>query len=572
MNKYIALTIGPIYRTMESCQRTRMVWGASFLFSYLIRELTKLLKEGGCTVIIPCPDKIECDTFKNGEGKYPDRILIQAKKGDFEKVQEAINALLKVLAEDIVGHLRNREPFKGNNKLTEKNVINDLKSYLQFYYIEKEINEGDNALLSLYDDLDDLELRTCFLQNDENNFLFYYLFYLSIKNKTYSKPAQAAFPDDKIDDFSIWKYGTWVLNSESGKYERIKRFPSLIEISTVSLAKLKFEEYNKLALKHIVEWEKHDPPNESPVEPQKNENDFQDEFILGLKEISQFKKFHQYFAVMYADGDNIGSTLRKIGGNNKELKIFSEKLLDFNNDLVEIITNYGGAPVYLGGEDIFAFVPLVSLNEKQEVYNIMDLVRKIDEKFAQKFSKEYAQTLGVVQPCLSFGIAINYYKNPLNLTIKRAHELLGKAKSRKEKNAIELELQEHTGQLFQLSVLKNNSESYRVMEELLKSLCSNVLKDEEDEEDKKFINSIVHRLREPAFSELLKLVAKDKYRLGEFFKQSFNEPIHRKKQEYITAVEELVKTIFTDYDDETSLQNIYAVLRLIDFMHKDIKD
>ena len=164
MKTYLALTIGPIYKTINASQRTRMLWGASFLFSYLNRELVKLLQTGildktshpECQikgyVLIPFIDDIENDICVAGEGKYPDRILIHSAEGDFEKVQNAISILIHFLGKEIAQHT--------NEQGNENQVIQDLTDYLQFYFIEKEIGKDENALLSLYNDLDVLELRS----------------------------------------------------------------------------------------------------------------------------------------------------------------------------------------------------------------------------------------------------------------------------------------------------------------------------------------------------------------------------------------------------------------------------
>ena len=187
-NTYLALTIGPIYKTINASQRTRMLWGASFLFSYLIRELVKLLKTGELNkvpyadckiagkILIPYAEGIENDICIAGEGKYPDRILIHSEEGDFEKLQTAVTVLIQFLGDDIARHL------KIESEIEKKRIIDDLTDYLQFYFIEKEIEKDENALLSLYNDLDILELRSNYLANDSNNYLFYYLFYVSIKN------------------------------------------------------------------------------------------------------------------------------------------------------------------------------------------------------------------------------------------------------------------------------------------------------------------------------------------------------------------------------------------------------
>jgi hypothetical protein len=161
--------------------------------------------------------------------------------------------------------------------------------------------------------------------------------------------------------------------------------------------------------------------------------------------------------------------------------------------------------------------------------------------------------------------------------MKAAHDLLGKAKRVDGKNAIELVLEEHSGQQFRMSIQKKNVGSYNAICKLMEVLTSRVFsKEKEDEQEKSFINSITHKLKDPLFKALLLSVANDHRRLDEFFKNSFNEPIHRSEmgEQYIGKVKSLITAIFTDYkgDDEACINNLYSTLRLIDFMHKNPKD
>jgi CRISPR-associated protein Cmr2 len=575
MNKYLALTIGPIYKTINASQRTRMLWGASFLFSFLIRELTKLLKTGmlidkvlhpECkitgTILIPYAEGIENDYCIAGEGKYPDRILIHSEEGDFEKVQKAIETLIVFLSGEIAAHLNKGEEFD--------QIKEDLANYLQFYFIEKEVGEKENALLSLYENLDVLELRNSYLANDSKNYLFYYLFYISKKNnRKHSLLAEEGFP-----------------NIEN------KRFRSLIEISTSGYSHSidnnqnngkggKYDQLIKECFIENVNIKKDVPEHLYSFFDKKfeDEDDLQDEFIKRLKTSKEFtivfKKYHQYFAVIYADGDNIGKTLGKIGDKDDEIEKFSQKLLDFDSKVVNIINGYGGAPVYIGGEDIFAFVPLASIDEEGKQETIFNLIEKIDDAFGAYFTEDEAKRLGVIQPTLSFGIAIAYFKNPLSETMQMARNLLHDAKGIEGKNAIELILEEHSGQQFRMSVQKKKKGSYDAICDLMEGLTSKVFsKEKEDEQEKGFINSITHKLKDPLFKALLLSVANDHLRLDEFFKNTFNEPIHKGEMKpYIDKVKELAKAIFTDYcDNETRIDNLYSTLRLIDFMHKNPKD
>ena len=45
MTTYLAITIGPIYATIQQARRTRELWAASYVFSLLMRELLEVLKD-----------------------------------------------------------------------------------------------------------------------------------------------------------------------------------------------------------------------------------------------------------------------------------------------------------------------------------------------------------------------------------------------------------------------------------------------------------------------------------------------------------------------------------------------
>jgi hypothetical protein len=49
---YTALTIGPIYKTLKNAKKTREIWGASYFFSFVIKEIVKELV-GKVTFITP---------------------------------------------------------------------------------------------------------------------------------------------------------------------------------------------------------------------------------------------------------------------------------------------------------------------------------------------------------------------------------------------------------------------------------------------------------------------------------------------------------------------------------------
>jgi CRISPR-associated protein Cmr2 len=153
------------------------------------------------------------------------------------------------------------------------------------------------------------------------------------------------------------------------------------------------------------------------------------------KEITVFEsplKKHRYYAVIQADGDNIGAHITGLGAD--EITDFSKKCWTYSKQTAEIAQNYGGVTIYAGGDDLLAIVPLE--NAKSET--VFDLIADIRDAFKAIFSSVGS---------LSFGVAVRFHRYPLYESIKAAQSLLfDKAKQVPGKNAIAFDLQKHSGQ------------------------------------------------------------------------------------------------------------------------------
>ena len=98
--KYIALTLGPITRTIEMAENTRSLWAASYLFSYLGKKIIEPFKDR--SFLLPYisskqEDGMFTDKFQ-GAGVFPDRYIFKAEEGDFDKLSEHVKDVLLKLA------------------------------------------------------------------------------------------------------------------------------------------------------------------------------------------------------------------------------------------------------------------------------------------------------------------------------------------------------------------------------------------------------------------------------------------------------------------------------------------
>ncbi len=157
MAKYIALTIGPIYKTLKNAKKTRELWGGSYIFSYVMKHLIEEFNDR--EFIVPY---IDGDIFESGKevGLFHDRFIFKSQEGDLEKLKNRISEVLCDIA--------------------QKSGISKefLKGYFQINYIEKELKDSDNPILNLSPYLDTKELffKTFqYKKNDLQHFLKYRL-------------------------------------------------------------------------------------------------------------------------------------------------------------------------------------------------------------------------------------------------------------------------------------------------------------------------------------------------------------------------------------------------------------
>ena len=133
--KYIALTLGPITRTIEMAENTRSLWAASYLFSYLGKKIIEPFKDR--SFLLPYisskqEDGMFTDKFQ-GAGVFPDRYIFKAEEGDFDKLSEHVKDVLLKLAGRI-----------GEKINCDKKEIEEyLKKYLKVYFFEKEFDTSN---------------------------------------------------------------------------------------------------------------------------------------------------------------------------------------------------------------------------------------------------------------------------------------------------------------------------------------------------------------------------------------------------------------------------------------------
>ena len=82
-----------------------------------------------------------------------------------------------------------------------------------------------------------------------------------------------------------------------------------------------------------------------------------DAVAAALKEIGGEPNPYLYLAVLVADGDSMGAKLSELS-RVEDHQTFSGKLADFASHAEEIVRDQDGVPIYAGGDDVFALLPV----------------------------------------------------------------------------------------------------------------------------------------------------------------------------------------------------------------------
>lgn len=133
MKHYIAITLGPITRVISLAKSTKELWAASYLFSYLAKQLIRPFKERN--FLLPYLDpRMDQPEVTLGVGVYPDRYIFEAQEGDFELLCKRVDQVLVDLAIDITAKL--------SLKVDMSKVEEYLRHTLKIYFCELSFNDS----------------------------------------------------------------------------------------------------------------------------------------------------------------------------------------------------------------------------------------------------------------------------------------------------------------------------------------------------------------------------------------------------------------------------------------------
>lgn len=309
------------------------------------------------------------------------------------------------------------------------------------------------------------------------------------------------------------------------------------------------------------------------------------------------RQCYKYIAIVQSDGDDMGHTVKEIiGGDNDKLKNFSKKLWSFGRFAEKAINEYGGSPIYIGGDDMLFFAPVM----RRDGRTVIGLCERLSKDFndfmddeIKKAKAEYKDSMGrevLKYPSLSFGLSITYHKFPLGEALEESRNLLeSKAKRhlreidmdghkvKKEKNALAFKVMKHSGQTFE-AVYGMESAGIGKMLEMLRAFLDVTLEESGvSGNSEKILTSVVYRINE--LKAVIESFMEDSdsevdAKIDNLFYNEFNEDIHDKTyMSFLDSARELLKIQLKSSREnscsfEKALAETHNTLRFIKFLEE----
>lgn len=527
-NNYTAINIGPIIKTLGMARKPRELWAASYLFSYLMRciyeEVDMIRKE----IVSPAKPKAE----RNKIGIYPDRIFI---KGDFE-----VCVLLK----------------SAKKKFCQKTGIqeNRFEQYFNLMSVSDNASSESEAIRKLNQQLDVLELCDYAADYDAANAVRYLI------TKTHHSPLFELETGNK-DEFPF-------------------DINTLAEIATARLRSIGEAKWNEI--KTAARKIEKDAEKKRAKEQNLDDNEGidasidmdEDFFYKRLAEEDVFKgllkSHHKYFCVVQADGDNVGKTVSHPDLRDGQVKKISEALVEFGLNATGLIKDFGGLPLYAGGDDLLFIAPVVG----KEGTNVFDLMTQIENE-AFKGVVNAVSTCGdkeagiftngiKIEASLSFGVSISYYKYPLYEALESArHLLFDVAKDKKkfpDKKAIAWSFRKHSGGTFDAAFSIKDANFAKQFGNLINVTTDNDL-----------VSALAHKLRQEETLVDIVLESGQQDRLDALFDKVLE--FDKDKAGYFDAVKGIMPILYKVIGKDNYIQTLYSLLRTAKFIKgEDLHD
>ncbi|OWR80209.1 CRISPR-associated protein Csm1 [Porphyromonas gingivalis SJD4] len=290
-----------------------------------------------------------------------------------------------------------------------------------------------------------------------------------------------------------------------------------------------------------------------------------------------FRNCYKYLAVIKADGDGFGTYIKELkvdeekeikenGEKENKLTRFTKSFFEFSVEVAnELIRKTKARPVYIGGDDLFLFAPVLEGDTEKDVFN---LIKEIDDLFIQK---EIGEGLS-----MSYGVSIFYYKSPMSEAIHIADSMLRKAKEEKEekekekkKDAVAISIQKHSGQKIEfLLPCKHSGADETDRKESLYGKTVELVRAFKG--DGNMLNSLIYWIEEMYEILFIEEVTQSRERINAVFDNFFDEEIHKENEVFFDLLKKFIHSMHRSEDAPRKLKEkkelLHGILRYCQFV------
>lgn len=441
---YFVCSIGPVQDFIQTARTSQDLWFGSWMLSELSKAAAKVLKDAGHTLIFPAPGM---DLSPDSGVDVTNKVVALMNNGTPQQAADAILAAL----EQRRNALRDVSFGRCRGKFREELANAQLKTLTEFYWAAAPMEKGyeharkrAEALLAARKNTRD------FGQAEGVAGL--------PKSSLDGWRESVLLSDDAIegDDENLLVEEKDTLSGMDLLKRFGKRAKGVVFESTTDIAVKPFRQAIGDSVYHALLSDLKALRKEFGGRKETDGTHFyEDRMVQLLKDKTRApefrKKFNErfkkhgvdsrpspYYALLLADGDNMGRTIDALTQQSQHSDL-SKALSDFAPEAKEIILAVGGVPMYVGGDDVLAYLPahtalacIVALNDK---FN--ELVGNGCFEFEENGKKK--------RPSLSVGLAIAHHLTPLSDALEQARSAEKEAKKIDGKNALLISMSKRGG-------------------------------------------------------------------------------------------------------------------------------
>lgn len=508
-NRYIGITIGPIIKTISKAKETGQLWGASYIFSYVMRELVREIKEQNGDQFLDHSFNIENEennVFKISEassaGFFHDRCIFKAEESYKVDIENLKSNILGKLVEDLV------EKESEKKESEKKEFKKYLKKYIQVQKVEL-CFDNEESIQCIMDKVNNalnvLELNQNYPKDENCNYLLKYTTNTNIKGSKLYKNMKANANKEVIpsteDIASCYKFEN---EFQYGKYY------AMIQVDADNMGKLishsEKEEIKSISSKNITH---------------------------AYKSVSLIENYGGF--TYYAGGDDL-LFMAPVINRKKGESIF---------DLVEQINN--------SFEETF----------KDDITRFEKSKKNKLELYKDQFSISFGITITYSKYPLSE--TLNIARELLFCKAKHYES------NNSRKNAIAINFIKNSGKQMEI-VFSKKDETYTNFKSVLNEQVKKSKSINKDENSilRSVIYKL--KTQEHLVNNIMNLEDCE-IRLNNYFENTFNEEIHKKNREYLKYVQDMIISIFKNSkNQQNALKDLEFYLKLLTFLEMPISD